>query len=113
MAADHLKLVDSAEVEQTDLSSELTKLRGLTDSLLDGATSDTTDPRDIDSIAKLVTAVTRLADFVLKSQQTVTLAEVNALTIAMGAAVDAHVVDPRARDKIKRDWLRLASEAVK
>ena len=106
----NLKLVDSVEVDQTDLSSELTKLRGLTDSLLDGATSD---PRDIDSIAKLVTAVTRLADFVLKSQQTVTLAEVNALTIAMGAAVDAHVVDPRARDKIKRDWLRLASEAVK
>ncbi len=106
----NLKLVDSVEVEQTDLSSELKKLRGLTDLLLDGATSD---PRDIDSIAKLVTAVTRLADFVLKSQQTVTLAEVNSLTIAMGAAVDAHVVDPRARDKIKRDWLRLASEAVK
>lgn len=106
----NLKLVDSAEVEQTDLSSELKKLRRLADTLLGGATSD---PRDIDSIAKLVTAVTKLADFVLKSQQTVTLAEVNALTIAMGAAVDAHVVDPRVRDKIRRDWVRLASEVAK
>lgn len=106
----NLKLVDSPVPDETDLSSELKKLRGLTDSLLDGATSD---PRDIDSIAKLVTAVTRLADFVLKSQQTVTLGEVNDLTMAMGAAVDAHVVDARTRDKIKRDWLRLASGMVK
>lgn len=109
MAAD-LKLVDSPVPDETDLSSELKKLRELTGSILDGATDD---PHVIDSIAKLITAVTRLADFVLKSQQTVTLAEVNALTIAMGAAVDSHVVDARARDKIKRDWMRLASEVVK
>lgn len=97
--------------DDIDLSVELTKLRALTDTVIGNAECGY-DKDTIDSVAKLVTAVTKLAEFKLKTEQMIPAGEVRSLITALGAAVNSHVHDRALKAKIQRDWLGLISEAV-
>ena len=101
-----LRLVKDAPAHWSDLTSELERLRELTSSVIDMPDGGP-DKDSVDALAKLVGAMTKLAEFTLKAEQSVSISEVNSLVGMMSESVNIHVTDPVARRKIKQDWLRL------
>lgn len=101
----------------TDLSGELVTLRAITAKLMDSANSPLSpgefDKDLIDAVAKLVTAVTKLSEFRLKAESTITAKEVRQLVMSMGRVVNTHIEDRSIRSKIKREWLDLISGAMR
>lgn len=97
-----------------DLSDELVALRTLTGTFLEKLDVGDAQPDEgqVDSLTKLVRALTTLADFTLKAEQTISAKELRELTSSMGQVVNSHVSDPATRAKIQREWLGLMSEVV-
>jgi len=92
------------------LSSELGRLRGIVADMLEG---EVIDKDHADSLAKLVNAVTKLAEFERKAATSVSESELSSLVMAMGAVVNDSVPDRLVQTKIQRGWLDLISEATK
>ena len=92
------------------LGVELEKLRDLTSEVMDATSVG--DDKAIESLAKLVNAVSTLAKTCLACEKTVTEKEVNALIASMGAAVFAHVKDQSILAAINRDWMALVREST-
>ena len=110
MAA-NLSIVEPVKSADIDLSVELTKLRALADTVIGNAECGY-DKDTIDSVAKLIASVTKLAEFKLKVDNMVPVTEVMSLVTSLGACVNSHIHDRALKAKIQRDWLSLISEAV-
>lgn len=106
-----LALVDgSTPSGGIDLSDELEKLRGIAGQALE---SGYVDKDSAAGLASLINAVTKLAEFKLKAEQSISAGELRSLVISMGQSVNAHVHDRTVQAKIQREWLGLIGDRVK